>query len=889
MNYRLLRKNISRRGLPFVILLIFWPLMLPAQNGITISDFAMKAGTIIFNVSWNKNNMPKEWNDTAWVFVDYNDEGTMKRLPLAAGATLTATSAPGIGKVEPTPNNNKGVWVVGNARTAGAFSATVQLLTATANLSGMCVYAINYPPVGKYTSDTTIAFKGTPKYVVTLNNGQTVTAMNPYTVPAGRSIVSFTDASLAPGVINCITPAAQTLTASASSFCMGTGGVQFALLGTDQGALYRLFKDGAPTRVTLSGNGSAATFSQKVDTAGVYTAWMEPGVYCSAEMKGAHTLTASPAPAAPTGTPGVRCGGGSLNISAVSDGALIDWYSVASSGTVLPKGQGREVFYTIATYDEATTYYAEARYRTTGCVSTVRTPVLATINYPPQNIVRLTTDISTICKDVPTAVTLTAIGGSMGSGAVYVWGTGLQENDTLSPATTTAATRVVTPSAEVTYWAKLKGNTACTNNTEQRFAFVKTYPEFGAGEIASAGTAIPVGIDPGFHLGTSSLVNWQGGSGSVTNQWRRTGTSSATLTGNWPEYLIYSDSSNYKTVGIYYINRYVRDVGCKGDWMPSAGTYTLTVSAPCTLTWPGNCYYCLPDPIGTFQDFSATYNASTYIALVDARDSQTYTVVKLGNRWLMAQNLNYQKDLIWEANANSPSAGNDRKALIGHFWCPGGHSAATPTSTRVSCDVWGALYSWETAMMVDGKWTSDAHTGSDWVEPFDYATEENAGNSQNHGRAGSGATSNGRGICPQNWHVPTDEEWGDLLNAMEPKYKEHNTGHYSNTEAGGRGKSKCIVADQSEKGDKYVNDKMANWYYHVTSLGTDDYKLRILPAGSRSSTEMKSRGSGSFFFSSSAYHSTGVWCRQFHYMRISVERGVYSRSSGNPVRCINDL
>ena len=138
----------------------------------------------------------------------------MERLPLLSGATLTATSAPGVGKVIEVLDNNKGVWVEGNARSAGSFSATVQLLTATA--TGSCVYASNYPPVGEYTGASAISFTGTPMYEIVLetSGGNTYTAYSPgiYSIPEGSTFVSFTDATGAPGTFHCIPPAAPDVT-----------------------------------------------------------------------------------------------------------------------------------------------------------------------------------------------------------------------------------------------------------------------------------------------------------------------------------------------------------------------------------------------------------------------------------------------------------------------------------------------------------------------------------------------------------------------------------------------------------------------------------------------------------------------------------------------------
>ena len=186
-------------------LLLLLPVAGIAQNGVILSALSGSAGTLTFNVRWaNNSTMPAVWSDSVWVFVDYNDEGVMKRLPLiTSGATLTATSAPGKGKVIPATDNTSGVWVVGSARTDGSFSATVQLLTTTTTAAGACVYASNYPPAGKYESGSLITFTGTPEYELYLSDGSTYTlpCESPctYEVPNGLTLLSFIDKTGAPG------------------------------------------------------------------------------------------------------------------------------------------------------------------------------------------------------------------------------------------------------------------------------------------------------------------------------------------------------------------------------------------------------------------------------------------------------------------------------------------------------------------------------------------------------------------------------------------------------------------------------------------------------------------------------------------------------------------
>jgi uncharacterized protein (TIGR02145 family) len=210
-----------------LLLMMCCPAMLAAQNGVTVSNLNVAGGTVTFNVSWN-DNQPEDflWSDTVWVFVDYNNgAGKMERLLLEQGATLTSTS-PG-GWVKEEPDNNTGVWVVGNARNEGSFSATVQLLTATANLAGVCAYASNYPPVGEYTAPNTIKFTGTPVYNLVLkhqdNETDTIYRVSGgiFDLPENYTLLSFSDATGAPGtvIVKCHAPGATGVTFAAFNPC----------------------------------------------------------------------------------------------------------------------------------------------------------------------------------------------------------------------------------------------------------------------------------------------------------------------------------------------------------------------------------------------------------------------------------------------------------------------------------------------------------------------------------------------------------------------------------------------------------------------------------------------------------------------------------------------
>jgi uncharacterized protein (TIGR02145 family) len=356
------------------------PAMLAAQNGVTVSNLAVNAGspsTVTFNVSWKSAGMSALWSDTVWVFVDYNKNGRMERLPLSPGATLTATS-PG-GQVIEEIDNNKGVWVAGNARDAGTFSATVQLLTATANLAGVCAYASNYPPVGEYLSATKISFTGTPMYNIILkdNGDGTITRESGklFSVPDGYTVQSFTDKTGAPGIMKCIVPATYTLQVSALDFCAGSEGVQFALDGTEAERRYQLFRNNSAIGAVLDGMGNAATFTGSFNETGTYTAHtVADELYCATAMDRARVVSENPLPAIPNVISVPRQCPGTVTLSASSLGAVIDWYLDAAATTPLYAGAS----YTTPEIETSTTYYVQARVEASGCLS-ARVPVLATV------------------------------------------------------------------------------------------------------------------------------------------------------------------------------------------------------------------------------------------------------------------------------------------------------------------------------------------------------------------------------------------------------------------------------------------------------------------------------------------------------------------------------
>jgi uncharacterized protein (TIGR02145 family) len=292
----------------------------------------------------------------------------------------------------------------------------------------------------------------------------------------------------------------------------------------------------------------------------------------------------------------------------------------------------------------------------------------------------------------------------------------------------------------------------------------------------------------------------------------------------------------------------------------------------------GSCTFTQPDVVNTFAAFPATYSASTFVSLINERDLKIYTAVKIGGRWWMGQNLNYQEGLTYFDQHNKPNTNyGSVPALRGGFWCPAHNNNSTPVEI---CDYWGALYPWETAMMLDGKGTWTEASGS-------YCT--GAANSDpckiNQGRsADSGTAIGGRGICPPNWHVPTNFELGQMLDAMEGSGTTHQSTNANNNlsytgNAGTRGKVNC----QENSGD--YNPA---W---TSGAGTDNFNFRVLAADLRyggNASRLSNRGGWALFWSSAAYNGNNAWARYYASSRAGVGQFAENRSHGFSIRCIRD-
>ena len=203
--------------------------------------------------------------------------------------------------------------------------------------------------------------------------------------------------------------------------------------------------------------------------------------------------------------------------------------------------------------------------------------------------------------------------------------------------------------------------------------------------------------------------------------------------------------------------------------------------------------------------------SSSTAMMIDKRDMKVYKTVTIGTQTWMAENLNYD-----DANA-SPN-------LKSGNWCYDGHEK--------NCEIYGRLYTWAAAMDLESKYDNE--------------------------NAGELIKDKHRGICPEGWHLPNDDEWNTLFRAVG-----------GTSTAGTKLKS---TSGWSDGGN-----------------GTDSYGFSVLPAGSRSSDgSFYFAGNFANFWSSSEYVSNYAYNWYFGYDGDYVYRSHDSKYCGFSVRCLRD-
>ncbi len=208
--------------------------------------------------------------------------------------------------------------------------------------------------------------------------------------------------------------------------------------------------------------------------------------------------------------------------------------------------------------------------------------------------------------------------------------------------------------------------------------------------------------------------------------------------------------------------------------------------------------------------------------IIDGRDGEEYDIISIGTQVWFAENLNYSGD---DDNGNKTFSTGYCYGKLDH-------------TDSITCDTYGRLYDWRTAMKVDFSFNTTTWPGSD-IEH--------------------------QGICPNGWHLPSDDEWSALSNFVES-----TTG---SNEVARRLKSTDTWADNGS--------------------GTDDYGFSALPAGRRNYYDgefVRADSNTEWWSATQRENSTNsVYTRTIsHKFNTHIGGSNMTKSNDYSVRCVQD-
>ncbi|MCD4792483.1 MAG: fibrobacter succinogenes major paralogous domain-containing protein [Bacteroidales bacterium] len=157
-------------------------------------------------------------------------------------------------------------------------------------------------------------------------------------------------------------------------------------------------------------------------------------------------------------------------------------------------------------------------------------------------------------------------------------------------------------------------------------------------------------------------------------------------------------------------------------------------------------------------------------------------------------------------------------------------------------DTYGALYTWAAAM---GDNAVSSNTNPSGVQ----------------------------GVCPDDWHLPSDAEWKELEMELGMTQAQADATGWRGTDEGGKMKEAGIT----------------HWDNPNTDA-TNESGFTALPGGYRhyDHGDFGGLGSNSYFWSATEYDATYAWYRRLLYDNSGVNRGSSNKSYGFSVRCLRD-
>ncbi|MGK4567115.1 T9SS type A sorting domain-containing protein [Flavobacterium sp. 3HN19-14] len=276
------------------------------------------------------------------------------------------------------------------------------------------------------------------------------------------------------------------------------------------------------------------------------------------------TATVNATPAITATAPASRCDSGTLTLSATASSGTINWYGVPTGGTVLGSGSS----FTTPVLSTTTMFYVES---VNGSCTSVRTPVIATVNLTPTIV---GTTPNSRCGAGTVVLGATATSGTLSWFNVATGGTALATGTTFTTPSISATT---------TYYVE-SSNGTCTSVRQPVIATVNTLATVltttpgsrcGNGSVTLSATSAS---------GLSWYASATGGTALATGATFNTPSINATTT-------YYVEASNgdctsvTRTPVIATVNHVASPTGSTSQQFCSGETVGMLVIAETDITW----------------------------------------------------------------------------------------------------------------------------------------------------------------------------------------------------------------------------------------------------------------------------------------------------------------
>lgn len=153
------------------------------------------------------------------------------------------------------------------------------------------------------------------------------------------------------------------------------------------------------------------------------------------------------------------------------------------------------------------------------------------------------------------------------------------------------------------------------------------------------------------------------------------------------------------------------------------------------------------------------------------------------------------------------------------------------------------------------------------------------------------AVADPRGLCPEGWRVPSDEDWTQLVNYLMEEHDLHNDGWLEDV----RGVGNALKASRQEGhplGGRRDTQEHPRWNAGTPHYGTNDVGFAALPGGTRRHDDVYSDfgnlGGGAYWWSSSELDAANAWYRRITRGGGSVSRLDDNKANGFSIRCIKE-